>query len=473
MHTTCYFSVIHSLLAGKSYYREWKRKFGRQVSRANDLFQEERKRWAIVQKSRDGLYILDAEIKHEMKRESVVPNLWVFPDKMGIYTHMVSGGGQLSYEKSGPEAITNRESGDKIQTFRGLPVFEAQSFDVEFTSEPVDLLVRERQCGEWFYMPQDKNIKIYSADSDRFETMFYNQVKNKAIDGTAEDVARVNGTEARDNNVSEGILLFRPFQTYRMASAILAKGGSDLGSTFHGHHDFMLSDDILRKLHVGHYTFYSKAVVKRPKNYQIIEDVMAQGYIGGEGIDVYDSDKIADALAKGEMGRGGQPSIIAVKTSGGQPRDNVLDITGRFHQSIYDQYTNEDTTEHYQGSAAAYSVMMGDLIEPYRSSPNDEFLQRVKRYNTVCFRGMQYTEQSDKSFKLTHLNTGHWGVNVYAGVRRVRDGENTFMKECNHVVDESAEPMDLAPKKDEPKDGLSERPSNTELGDSGDGDEAL
>ena len=452
VHTTCYFGVIHALLAGKSYYREWKRKFGRQVSRANDLFQEERKRWAIVQKTRDGLYVLDAEIKHEMKREAVSPNLWVFPDRMGIYVHMVSGGGQLSYKESGPEAIKNRESGDQIQTFRGLPVFEAQSFDVEFTSEPVDLMVRDRQCGEWFYMPKDTDIKIYSADSDRFETMVYTQVANNAIKATEEaegtgTEARSNGTEARAKGTT-GILLFRPFQTYRMASAILAKGGNDLGSTFHGHHDFMLSDDILRKVHVGHYTFYSKSVVKRPKNYQIVEDVMSQGYIGGEGTDVFTLKQLKTAFASGEMGRGGQPSIIAVLTDGGQPRDNVLDITGRFHQSIYDQYTNEDTKEHYKGSAKAYDAMVGGLIEPYRANPNDEFLQRVKRYNTVCFRGMQYTAQSEKGgggFKLTHLNTGHWGVNVYAGVRRVRDGENTFMRECEYKVDESAEPMEVAP----------------------------
>ena len=88
VHTTCYFGVIHALLGGKSYYREWRRKFGRQVSRRNDLFQEERKRWAIVQKSKDGLYLLDAELKHQLKREGVVPNLYVFPDKMGIYVNL-------------------------------------------------------------------------------------------------------------------------------------------------------------------------------------------------------------------------------------------------------------------------------------------------------------------------------------------------------------------------------------------------
>ena len=437
VHTTCYFGVIHALLGGKSYYREWKRKFGRQVSRRNDLFREERKRWAIVQKSRDGLYILDAELKHELKREGVIPNLYVFPDKLGIYVNMVSGDA-LSYKERGPEAITNRNSGDQVQSFRGLPVFEAQSFDVEFTSEPVDLMIRERQCGEWFWLPPGGEIKIYSADSDRFEVITAAMVNdNKYKFGDATQTAYENGTEPITDDLlaSPGHILFRPFQTYHMASAILAKGGSELGSTYHGHHDFMLSDDILRKVHVGHYTFYSKSVVKRPKNYIIIEDLFAQGYIGGEGTRLYTKDEFEKAMSAGELGKGGGPSIIAVPSKQ-EPKMDVLDLTGRFHQTVYDIF-NEDGAqkEHYQGSGKAYAAMKLSMIEPYRTNLNDEYIQRVQRFNTVCFRGMQYTKETGETeFKLTQLNTGHWGENVYAGVRKVREGENAFMKQCNYEL---------------------------------------
>lgn len=442
VHTTCYFGVIHALLSGKSYYREWRRKFGRQVTRRNDLFREERKRWAIVQKSRDGLYLLDAELKHELKREGVVPNLWVFPDKMGIYINMVSGDA-LSYRERGPEAISNRNGGDKVQSFRGLPVFEAQSFDVEFTSEPVDLMVRERQCGEFFHLPKDGTIAIYSADSDRFERVSApNDAKyvfgshttpngNQGGNGTSPKAANPN-----DNGNDH--IIFRPFQTYRMASAILAKGGSELGSTYHGHHDFMLSDDILRKVHVGHYTFYSKSVVKRPKNYIIIEDIFSQGYVGGEGITPFsssadDDDSLARHISEGTLGKGGSPSIIFVATKG-KPTSDCLDITGRFHQTVYDIYNEAGAREeHYIGSGKAYEDMNLSMLEPYRKDVEDTYVQRVQRFNTVCFRGMQYNLKGGK-MELTQLNTGHWGENVYAGVRKVREGENSFMRECNHEV---------------------------------------
>ena len=446
VHTTCYFGVIHALLGGKSYYREWRRKFGRQVNRRNDLFREERKRWAIVQKSRDGLYLLDAELKHELKREGVVPSLWVFPDKMGIYVHMVSGDA-LSYKERGPEAVTNRESGDKIASFRGLPVFEAQSFDVEFTSEPVDLMVRERQCGEFFYVEKTGEISIYDADSDKFERILGSDITNdpKKQFGTGASGGE-NGTKALGSagGTVTGYILFRPFQTYRMASAILAKGGSELGNTYHGHHDFMLSDDILRKVHVGHYTFYSKSVVKRPKNYIIVEDIFSQGYVGGEGTRLFTEDEFKKAVDENTLGKTG-PSIIAVPTTE-PPKGDVLDMTGRFQQSVYDIFNEEDAQdEHYAGSGSAYTAMNLGMLEPYRNNINDEYIMRVQRYNTVCFRGMQYTRlgadgkpaaagAKDSEMKLTQLNTGHWGPNIYAGVRKVREGEMAFMKQCDHTA---------------------------------------
>ncbi len=70
---------------------------------------------------------------------------------------------------------------------------------------------------------------------------------------------------------------------YRASTAILCKAGSDLGNTCHGHHDFQLSDDVLHKVHIGHYTFYSKAVVKNSKLMIRAPGVFARAYIGGEG----------------------------------------------------------------------------------------------------------------------------------------------------------------------------------------------
>ena len=37
-----------------------------------------------------------------------------------------------------------------------------------------------------------------------------------------------------------------------------------------------------------------------------------------------------------------------------------------------------------------------------------------------------------KKYVPTQLNTGHWGPNVYPGVKKVRMGENSFMDKQNY-----------------------------------------
>lgn len=51
--------------------------------------------------------------------------------------------------------------------------------------------------------------------------------------------------------VPVGLLLFRPFITHYASSAILTVAGSSTGSTFVGHSDFQLGDDVASKLHYG------------------------------------------------------------------------------------------------------------------------------------------------------------------------------------------------------------------------------
>lgn len=440
VHTTCYFGVIHALLAGQNYYKEWERKFGRQVTRQNDLMALERRRWGIVQKSKNGLYLLDAELRHEMKREGTVPNTWVWPDKMGIYANMV-GEQQTSYHERGNQANENREKGDQKTSFRGLPVFEAQSFDVDFTGQPVDLMVRERQCGEYFTLKSgdtlteaadggdasDNRKYIYDADKDSWAALDHKTLTENAVNIDAV------------GDANSDLLIFRPHQTYRMASGILAEGGSALGSTFHGHHDFMMSDDIIRKVHVGHYTFYSKSVVKNPKKYVIVEDIFAQGYVGGENAVAFDgAEAYIEKAGEGLLGRGDCPSLIVVRI----PKDasdglkDCIDITGRFHPSIYDKMGgsySEGGDDHYKGAAEVQKALQLEQIEPYRQTDIDQFHNRVQRVNTVCFQGME-GRKVDGGFKPIKLNKGHWGINVYPGCKRVREGENSFMSDCQYKV---------------------------------------
>jgi len=74
----------------------------------------------------------------------------------------------------------------------------------------------------------------------------------------------------------------RPSIQYDASTAILCRAGGDLGATMTGHHDFQLADDVIHKVHVGHYTFYSVAVVKNDKLLIKANGVYATKYNSGE-----------------------------------------------------------------------------------------------------------------------------------------------------------------------------------------------
>ena len=572
VHTTCYFGVMHALFAGQNYYKEYRRKFARFVKGPRTLFRHERQMWACLQKDIKGVYIMDAEIKHHMKINGIVPNVLVLPPKAGIYVSMVPPR-ETDYQLRGPgahEALTQDRTG--ISSFRGNRVFEAQSFDVDFQHEFIDLTSRPRMCGEYFVIPgttaphnldqliktavasvaekpiartlreledvdnpalrlllsaarEDPFIHIYSADKDDYVKITYSEAnvaalnardtmgnaqklqklkekinavhktfseagakavaaaksprekKEKAqeysvrvrgdfqvgrlsrgrvsqlIEDVKQRVDELDGLNSRQitelasdikkadlelhhlhfvqtagadmNNYD--ILLLRPFQTYTMHSALMAKGGSDLGNTYHGHHDFQLSDNVAVKTHFGNYTFYSKAVVKRPRNYTIIPDCFAQGYISGEGHTFFyppqagkDAGDLGKAVQEGTLGSSDcRQSLIAWKIprGDGEKLEDAIDITGRFAGAHRDYEPDDEL--HFEGADALGLLESIDELDQNRS--DDAYLHQVQQVNTVCFRGAQYTNGT-----FTHQGKGHWGT-PYAGVLPVRDGAIMYM----------------------------------------------
>ena len=225
------------------------------------------------------------------------------------------------------------------------------------------------------------------------------------------------------------ILIMRPFQTYTMHSALMAKGGSELGNTYHGHHDFQLSDNVAVKTHFGNYTFYSKAVVKRPRNYTIIPDCFAQGYISGEGHTFFrpqngegdnDVGDLGRAIQEGSLGSADcRQSLIAWKIprGDGEKLADAIDITGRF-AGVHRDYEQGDGS-HFSGAAALGCLESIEELDQNRS--DDAYLHQVQQVNTVCFRGSQYTNGV-----FTHSGKGHWGT-PYSGVLPVRDGALMYM----------------------------------------------
>merc|ERR1711871_70624 len=343
---------------------------------------------------------------------------------MGIYATMVPNA-ETEYYRKGAGAAANLERGpENLTTFRGSQVYESRPFDIDFIGAPRDLLSRQRQCGEWFFLKEDETKKIYSMDADDFVEISYATAK-KAADQFTSDSG------------SEGILVFRPFQTYNMSSAILMKSGLETGFTAHGHHDFMLTDDVIHKCHIGHYTMYHKSIVKQPKNVHIVEDVFATGYVGGEGAEFFTP---AEELMSQAQEERFAKDVICIWVNE-EPSNKPIDLSGKYERELIegDQIDISAEKLNEQQYNADLNQDAKNVFDGIRMSKpangGNQFLTVLRSLNTLCWRGMTLKKEgkaNDEKWVLEHVNTGHWGPNVYPGVRSVRMGENTFMKDMGY-----------------------------------------
>ena len=432
VNETAYHGVIHALLSCKNHYKEWERQHGSTVTRPGQLLRQQRRRWAVVQKQERGLYLLDAELKDQMKYEGVRPDVWILPSKMSIYATMVPSA-EVEYYRKGAGAAANLEKGPaNMLSFRGSKVYETRPFDIDFIGEPRDLLVRQRQIGEYFVFPDkgdeakgERDIFIFSMDEDNFVRIPY-----KDAVANARANASAAGVDVSGNGT---VLLMRPFQTYNMASAVLMKGGLDTGFTAHGHHDFMLTDDVIHKVHIGHYTFYHKSIVKQPKNIILAEDIFAHSYVSGEGTGLFPPEGEANSFRSQLGGDAFTHDLIALYIPAGSRVQNPLDITGAYNAQTLDHNntTLADNEEHFEG-ARKYAEKLGfDRLQNYDN--NERFLSPIRNLNTICFRGHSLSFDKNKgTFSRVTVNSGHWGPNVYPGCRAVRNGENAFLKDMEY-----------------------------------------
>ena len=409
--------VMIALLGAHQHYAQWVMEHGQRTLRPQDLQQRSRNNWGIVQKQERGLYLVDADVKDIMRYEGVTPDTLIFPSRMGMYASLVPGS-ETEFYRKGPGAVANLETGPAtFQTFRGLRVHESRPFDVDFIGEPYDLLVRERQIGDYHIIPICDQFYIYSMDSDKFEKVY--------------DVKETDGP------YSPGDVLCRPFRTYHMASAIWMKRGLDTGMTAHGHHDFQLSDDTLRKVHIGHYTFWHKSVVKTPKNIFVCEDIFARGYTGGEGVEPLGKVELT-SIINGQADNVNGSIINIGNTSALGKLANPIDISGAYSVDAFKDGPAALGADVVSGGIPKYSTAASDdslLKELSRlrgetDNTVNPFNSPLRRLNTLCYRGMSIAVTGTE--RSVTLSTDHWGPNVYQGVKAARTGAMAFVKDMNY-----------------------------------------
>ena len=194
---------------------------------------EQLRRFAVIQRGNAGMHILDSDLKDNMLRYNVRPDAYVMPPRATSYINMRDP--YMTEYSRGGRGVEALEGPDQQLTFRGTRVYEARYFETDYVADPFDPLSQVITYAE--YYPVGAAATTY---------------------------------------------LVRPRIRYIASTAILCRAGTDLGETLTGHHDFRLADDVIHKVHVGHYTFYSVAVVKNPKLLQKAQGVFCRDYVGGE-----------------------------------------------------------------------------------------------------------------------------------------------------------------------------------------------
>jgi hypothetical protein len=234
----------------------------------------------------------------------------------------------------------------------------------------------------------------------------------------------------QDIHVPFAVLLVRPYMTYSMSSAILMKGGYDTGACYVGHSDFQLGDDVASKVHYGNFTYYSKSIVHEPKNVIVMENVMVNRYLYGNGTEFWNEDEnVSDLHADmpGVKAKGLISMIVPAHSS--IVTSNPISLTGSFAR---DNVPN--SFRHYIG-AEWYSAKW--RFKDSTDVDDNELIkydQTHREANSVCFRGHQFSySQVTGGFTNITRNSGHFGEDVYPGCGRVRSGAGKIFEKQNYI----------------------------------------
>ena len=269
-----------------------------------------------------------------------------------------------------------------------------------------------------------------------------------------------------------------------------------------------LQNDAVRKILVGHYTFYSRAVIKNNKCVNskcysvcgitipaetveadtpnkstmklhifflpaVVEDVMANDYIGGEDATFYNSDSFRDewmeqkigtkeatrSLIAFSMGNAGLPRTAPAQANqapaagqnagGAGARRQVaqaagpppappavgrgtslpdklpeaLDLLGSFPHSAAQQLSDE---QHFPNADILEEILQLGQLRPARDAEAELYLKSMLPLNTVMFRGHTLRRNTKatpaQDWTVTEIGRGHWGSNVYPGCAAHRVG---------------------------------------------------
>lgn len=258
-------------------------------------------------------------------------------------------------------------------------------------------------------------------------------------------------------------VITRPFIEHRMLSMIVTVAGSDTGATMYGQSDFQIARNVSVKMIEGHFTFHSKAMVFKPQNIFILEDVQCNGYTGG-----CDTTWFGDKTAQSENTT--FEAKVGALVSGGLKAGDVIDFVESELKERLDKDHDDDpsayasmlafaapyepqgtfvthqmfaisgaplawepnmtTSRNFPGGKEffdAYRAMFGlDYIAQNTDATSvvgGAFLRNGIHNNSVCILGPSRSYNPLKKHEELVPGQGHFGPDAVAGDARWRRGE--------------------------------------------------
>jgi hypothetical protein len=208
-------------------------------------------------------------------------------------------------------------------------------------------------------------------------------------------------------------VLVRPYMTYSTSSVVILKMGVETGETYIAQEKFQMTTNVADRMLYANVFYYSKAIVRNPRNIIVAPNVFIQNYMHGTNTVFIHGKRDLTAIREngGLLARGdGSMLAFATKVNDNIHRSNVLDIRGE-NPSIGLNKEKYSTSEFYKRFLGIRDENVADIWSNHQDYESGTF-----DANTVCMLG--HVESSDR--KVLYSCMGHLGRVTVDGIGLTR-----------------------------------------------------
>lgn len=226
-----------------------------------------------------------------------------------------------------------------------------------------------------------------------------------------------------------GFVLFRPHATYKTRFGIKCADRGGTGYVFFGNSDMQIENEAARKVGLMHYTAYLSAVVLKPKNVYVVEDIFCERYKGGMGVEFWRPQEYINNTNRTLR------SIICAPMPPNVRKlhDTKMDIRGRWYTEMQMRLVSKERADfpHYDSCAR-----MNMLFRFHDKMEKDTHANQGRvAVNFVCFQGMEwYPNPITGAWDDFSIEQGHMGPNVYPGCGIIRNGGLTPLATPSYIA---------------------------------------